>query len=437
MCGSATTARTRASTNASRGPSGQVEFNRITSPGNYGWPYCTGTNTTTETYNEWNFATNATGPKFNCTGGPANNSFRNTGLSTLPGARSAWIRYGGDAGTPPEFGGGSESPMGGPVYRYNASNPSTVKFPQAFDGHFFAAEFGRGWVKDIAVNADGTPGVIQDFPWNGTQIIDIAFGPNGALYILDYGTGYFNGDANSALYRIEYVAGRNRAPTARASANKTSGQAPLAIAFSSAGSSDPEGQALTYSWNFGDGTTSTAANPSKTYTANGTFTATLTVRDPAGATGTSSVIITVGNTAPTVTINAPTNGKLFAYGDTIPYQITVTDPEDASIDCARVKMTYILGHDSHGHPVTSKNGCSGTISVPVDGEHDDAANVFGVWDAEYTDNGPTAVLADHAHPAHNPASPSPGRALQCRLGREQVRQGPGGGRLHRRRHPQR
>ncbi len=52
------------STNASRGPSGQVEFNRITSPGNYGWPYCTGTNTTTETYNEWNFATNSTGPNF-------------------------------------------------------------------------------------------------------------------------------------------------------------------------------------------------------------------------------------------------------------------------------------------------------------------------------------------------------------------------------------
>ena len=43
-------------TDATRGPGGQVEFNRITAPGNYGWPYCTGTNTTTETYNEWDFA---------------------------------------------------------------------------------------------------------------------------------------------------------------------------------------------------------------------------------------------------------------------------------------------------------------------------------------------------------------------------------------------
>ncbi|HCT79665.1 MAG TPA: glycosyl hydrolase [Micromonosporaceae bacterium] len=388
------------STNPSRGPGGQVEFNRITSPGNYGWPYCTGTNTSTETYNEWNFATNSTGPKFNCTGGPANNSFRNTGLATLPGARASWIRYGGDAGSPPEFGSGSESPMGGPVYRYNAANPSTVKFPAAFDGHFFAGEFGRGWVKDIAVNGDGTPGLIQNFPWTGKQIIDLAFGPNGALYILDYGTGYFNGDHNSALYRIEYIAGSNRAPTARASANKTSGLAPLAVTFSSAGSSDPEGGTLTYAWAFGDGGTSTAANPSHTYSGNGVYTATLTVRDNAGATGSASVIVTVGNTAPTVTIQLPGNGQLFSFGDTVPFQVTVTDPEDGTIDCARVKMTYILGHDSHGHPVTSKSGCSGTIVVPADGEHDDAANIFGVWDAEYTDNGANGQPALTTHTQH-------------------------------------
>ncbi|GAA3170543.1 PQQ-dependent sugar dehydrogenase [Nonomuraea salmonea] len=75
-------------TNSSRGPSGQVEFNRVTGPGNYGWPYCTGTNTTTETYNAWNFATNSTGPKYNCAGGPTNDSFRNTGRTTLPPRRN-------------------------------------------------------------------------------------------------------------------------------------------------------------------------------------------------------------------------------------------------------------------------------------------------------------------------------------------------------------
>jgi glucose/arabinose dehydrogenase len=382
------------STSATRGPSGQVEFNRVTSPGNYGWPYCTGTNTTNEIYNEWNFATNTSGAKYNCAGGPTNNSFRNTGNGTLPAARPAWIRYAGDAGSPPEFGGGSESPMAGPVYRYNASNPSTTKFPASFDGMFFAGEFGRRWIKPIHVNADGSRGTIDTFPWavapwTGTQVMDMAFGPDGALYVLDYGTGFFNGDANSAVYRFDHVASGNRAPVAVASANPTSGQAPLAVTFSSAGSSDPDGNPITYSWNFGDGTTSTAANPTKTYSTNGTYTATLTVRDNASppATGTASVVIGVGNTAPTVTITAPANGQLFSFGDTIPFSISASDPEDGTINCSQAKLTYVLGHDSHGHQITSVTGCSGNLTIPVDGEHDQAANIFAIFDAEYTDAG--------------------------------------------------
>src|SRR5262249_54666661 len=152
-------------------------------------------------------------------------------------------------GSPPEFGSGSESPMGGPVYRFDANNPSPVKFPSDFDGHYFAGEFGRRWIKTVHVNADGTRGTIIGFPWSGTQVMDMAFGPEGALYVLDYGTGFGSPDSFSALYRIEYIgAGTNRAPIARAAANPTSGPAPLTVNFSSAGSSDPDGQPITYSW---------------------------------------------------------------------------------------------------------------------------------------------------------------------------------------------
>ncbi|WP_230860829.1 carbohydrate-binding protein, partial [Actinoplanes aureus] len=388
----------------SRGPQGQVEFNRITGPGFYGWPYCTGANTTSETYAEWNFATNTAGAKYNCSGGATNNSFRNTGLSTLPPAKGAWIRYAGDAGSPPEFGGGAESPMAGPVYRYDPASTSPTKFPQAFDGQFFATEFGRGWIKPIHLNADGSPGTIDSFPWTGKQVMDSAFGPDGSYYVLDYGTGYYSGDANSALYRFDYVGGGNRAPVAAASADKTSGQAPLTVTFSSAGSSDPEGGPLTFAWNFGDGTSSSAANPTKTYTTNGNYTATLTVRDTAGATGTASVRITVGNTAPTVTFGSPAAGHIFTFGDTVPFTVTVTDPEDGTIDCARVKVTYVLGHDNHGHQITSKTGCTGTLTIPVDGEHDDAANIFAVFDAEYTDDAGLTTHTQHIlQPRHRQA----------------------------------
>ena len=254
------------------------------------------------------------------------------------------------------------------------------------------------------VGTDGSAGGIVNFPWAGTQVMDMAFGPDGALYVLDYGSGFGNGDANSALYRIEYIGGGNRAPVAKADADKTSGQAPLTVNFSAAGSSDPDGDALSYSWAFGDGTSSTAANPTKTYTSNGTYNATLTVRDPDGATGTAGVRIGVGNTAPSVTINTPGNGQLFAYGDAVPFSFISGDPEDGTINCARAKMTYVLGHDSHGHQITSAGGCSGTITVPVDGEHDAAANIFAVFDAEYTDaSGLTAHQQHILQPKHRQA----------------------------------
>lgn len=363
-----------------RGPAGQVEFARVTGPGNYGWPYCTGDN---DAYVDYDFATGQSGASFDCAA-PKNTSPHNTGLTDLPPAQAAWIPY--DGGSVPEFGTGSESPMGGPVYHYDASLDSPVKFPEAYDGNFFAGEFGRRWIKRIVSDDAGTVQSINDVPWTGTQIMDMAFGPDGALYVLDYGVSWFGGDEHSALYRIENATD-GHSPVAQATANKTSGTAPLRVQFSSEGTTDQDGDALTYSWDFGDGGKSTAADPTYRYKKNGTYTATLTVKDATGRTGSAGVQIVVGNSAPKVTLELPRDGQLFSFGDAIPFKVRVSDPEDGTIDCAKVKVTFILGHDSHGHPVTSANGCTGTIQTSADGGHDEDANIFGVMDAEYTDGG--------------------------------------------------
>ncbi|MGW3157964.1 PQQ-dependent sugar dehydrogenase [Streptomyces sp. NPDC001089] len=364
-----------------RGPGGQVEFARVTEAGNFGWPYCTGKN---DAYVDYDFATRTSGDAFDCSA-PKNTSPHNTGLTDLPPAQPAWIPY--DGASVPEFGDGSESPMGGPVYHYDATLDSPVKFPEAYDGNFFAGEFGRRWIKRIASDAEGTVQSIDSVPWTGTQIMDMAFGPDGALYVLDYGTAWFGGDENSGLYRIENATD-GHSPVAQATADRTSGQAPLKVRFSSAGSSDADGGNLTYSWDFGDGGTSTAADPSHTYKRNGTYTATVTAKDSTGRTGGASVQIVVGNTAPKVTVELPGDGQLFSFGDPVPFKVRVTDPEDGrAIDCAKVKVTFVLGHDSHGHPLTSANGCSGTLQTSADGGHDEDANIFGVLDAEYTDGG--------------------------------------------------
>ncbi len=87
-------------------------------------------------------------------------------------------------------------------------------------------------------------------------------------------------------------------PTAVIGANPTSGTAALSVAFSGAGSTDPDGTITSYAWTFGDGQTSTSESPSHTYTVVGTYSVGLTVTDNAGR---------MGSTSTTITVSAPAN----------------------------------------------------------------------------------------------------------------------------------
>jgi cytochrome c len=368
-----------------RGPGGTVEFDILKGPGNYGWPYCVGDN---QPFVDYDFATGTSGQPFDCAH-PQNNSPHNTGLVDLPPAIAAWIPY--DGGSVPEFGTGGESPMGGPVYHFDPNLDSTTKFPEYYDGKNFAYEWDRGWIHTIEVGPNGERGAIEPFfdSMTLTRPMNIEFGPDGSLYVLDYGSGYFGGAADSAVYRIDYTKG-NRTPQVSLSADKTSGPAPLTVNFDPAGTTDEDGGDLSYAWDFdGDGTTdSTEEGPvSHTYDTPGQYSAKLSVTDPTGLTGAASVVVTAGNTAPTVTLATPVDGGFFAFGDQVPFTVTVTDPEDGTIDCSKVTVEYILGHDNHGHPLSRATGCEGTIATPADEGHGADANVFGVIHASYTDTG--------------------------------------------------
>ena len=104
------------------------------------------------------------------------------------------------------------------------------------------------------------------------------------------------GAVSIASATITVAAPPNKPPTAIMSATPVSGNAPLTVSFSSAGSSDPDGTITNYSWSFGTGATAAGANASYTYTSPGTYTATLKVTDNAGATATASKVITVTGT---------------------------------------------------------------------------------------------------------------------------------------------
>ncbi len=160
--------------------------------------------------------------------------------------------------------------------------------------------------------------------------------------------------------------------------------------FSSAGSGLPDGEPVTYAWDFdGNGTTdSTEANPTHTYRTEGRFTARLTVGAPKGLTGLAVQEITVGNSRPEVTLQQPPDGGMFSFGDTIPFTVKVKDREDGRpVDCSRVVVQSQLGHDSHLHPLDNYTGCTGEIVTDAGDSHGPGQNLYYGITAQYEDKG--------------------------------------------------
>jgi len=376
-------------TSPTRGPDGRVEWQILNAPGNYGWPYCHGGNTP---YVDWDFASNTGKGLFDCDA-PVNDSPNNTGLTELPPAIAAQIWYGREAtSTYPGIGTGG-APMAGPAYVYDAELDSSVKWPEYFSDKALLGEWNTGQMYTVQLDDErAQPLKVNELLPRGQIIkpMDWDWGPDGALYVIDWGSGFGGNNADSGVYRIEYA--DTGAPVARATADVTSGPVPLTVQFSSEGTTDPDGTALTYAWDLdGDGSTdSTEADPTWTYTEPGAYQALLTVTNEAGRSATAAVDVAAGNTRPTVEITGPPEGGFTEFGDTVGYSVEVTDPEDdaAGVDtCAGVLVKPALGHNDHGHPGEQERGCTGEFTATIDDSHGPEADVFVIVEADYTDAG--------------------------------------------------
>ena len=374
--------------NPLRGPAGHGRWMLIQKPGNYGWPYCV---TLDMPYVDYDFATGESGEPFDCRR-PVNDSALNTGRRVLPPLvqPDVWYTY-QDTGEFPELfqnaGGDGIGPMAGPAYQYDAKSDSRFKWPRYYHGVPLFYEWTRDYIKEFRLNRPNGNRLedIRHVPVFVDNPMDMEFGPDGALYVLEYGDGFFSENPDAQLARIDFVRG-NYTPVPQVAAEPTTGLAPLTVAFSSAGTSDPNGDPITYEWNFDmDGTVdSTEPNPTFTYEENGVFDATLKVTDSTGRTAAASVVIIIGNVAPTVELTtSPAPGEPFQFGQQVTYQVTVTD--DSPVDCSAVTVGYILGHEEHGHPLSSTAGCTGTITTVVDSGQAGASNLSAAFVASYTD----------------------------------------------------
>ncbi|HEU0235287.1 MAG TPA: ThuA domain-containing protein [Candidatus Limnocylindrales bacterium] len=427
-----------------RGPAGTGRFMVVREPSNYGWPLCYKTDLP---YYRWNFNTSQpldSPPQVhecnNPTRGPLNDSRWNLGggPTVEPGLEfgppvtnpEMWYSFTPEnravnpLGTPcfeyyngsgttncprvfPELLTGGVGPHGAAAYTFDPDNPDETKFPPYYDGSVFFGEFTRDFLREIRLDSHGRiqkinrlldcgqANVVTPFPFECDNPMDLQFDDSGHFYLLTYGDGFFNINQDAGLYRWDYVKG-TRTPVVSLSASPTSGAVPLTVQFSSEGSFDPDpGESISFAWDFdGNGTIdSMDPHPSHTYTAIGQFTARLTVTDSSGKSSSANTTITVGNTAPAIVIDAPVDGGLFAFGESIPWAVTVNDPEDGAIDCSRVEVTFVLGHDEHGHAQETQTGCSGVLPTIAD-DVSHGGNVFGVISASYTDlGGPGGVPA--------------------------------------------
>jgi glucose/arabinose dehydrogenase/cytochrome c551/c552 len=345
-----------------RGPRGYDEVNQARQAGNFGWPYFVGNN-----YAYWQFDYNNNRSAFAFDPAkPVNNSRYNTGIKDLPPAQPAFIWYPyGPSPDFPQVGTGGRNAMAGPVY-YSDMFPAASRYPSYYDGKLFIYDWVRGWIKAVTMQPNGDfdkmepfmQGIVFNAP------MDMEVGPDGKLYVLEYGNGWFTKNADSGLSRIDFNGG-NRTPVVQSiTVNKTSGTVPLQVTVT-ATASDPENDPLVYTWDLGNGEQQVTKEPRLEYTYNkiGDYTIRLEVSDPGQLRGRSKGIsVYAGNIAPEVSIRFKGNSTFYFPGKDVQYAVSVNDPDDAEagkdLSDLIVSADYVSGLDqaeaSQGHLVMTE-----------------------------------------------------------------------------------
>jgi glucose/arabinose dehydrogenase len=237
-------------------------------------------------------------------------------------------------------------------------------YPAEYDGALFFADYTRRciWAMERGGTTKPSPSNIKGFVGGAASPVELQIGPDGNLYYVDIGGG--------TIRRIKYTAGANQPPVAVATANPTSGDIGMTVSFDGSGSSDPNGDPLSYEWDLdGDGAfdDSTAVRPSWTYNTAGNFRVSLRVSDGRGGTATDAITIGVGR--PNVTISAPATALRWVVGEMVSFSGSATDSRGAAIPASSLTWSLVLKHgacpDCHDHRLQDFQGvASGSFQAP-------------------------------------------------------------------------
>lgn len=324
-----------------RGPRGYDEVNQAREAGNFGWPYFVGDN---YAYWEYDYDTGESLFQYDPEK-PVNTSRHNTGMKELPPAQPAFIYYPyGVSKDFPILKSGGRNAMAGPVY-YRDLFPKENQLPDYFDGKLFIYDWIRNWVMLVTMDDEGDLLRIDPF-MAGTRfynLIDMELGPDGTLYFLEYGTGWFTMNENSGLYRLAYNPG-NRPPAAELKAESLAGPVPFELRLDAGGSSDPDEDALSYSWYLNDELLTTTEEAEFTHTIEkpGAYAVHVVVDDGNDGVARSGLVTVVaGNSRPVVDIEIDGNHQFYFDDEPIRYTVHVDDAEDGSLEKGELESSRL------------------------------------------------------------------------------------------------
>ena len=319
-------------TDSETGPRGYDEQNQAKGPGFFGWPYFVADN---QAIPKYDFANNKVGEKLDPLH-PVNTSPNNTGLRELPPAQPALIYYPYAASEKfPLVGSSSRCAIGGPIFHKDDFENPQRPFPKYYEGKWLMADYSRFWIMAVTLDEKGNYKSMERFTpdYHPVQPLDIKFGPSGDLYLLEYGSNTVRSAAESRLVRIEYNAG-NRKPVVQASATKKGGAVPFTTQLNSKGTIDYDKDELKYEWKIANDKSTINENgkdPVITLEDPGVYTATVTVTDEKGASGSATIRLIAGNEPPVLDLKYKGNKTFFFPGSGLEYDATVRDKEDGTI----------------------------------------------------------------------------------------------------------
>lgn len=243
---------------------------------------------------------------------------------------------------------------------------SGTTYPAKYRGALFFADYAQKWIKYLTFDADGRPTSNLFAQETGSNLgaVELLAGPDSNIYAvyIDLQT------RTSQVRRFRAVGGGgNTPPIVKASVSPSFGTVPLVVNAVASNSFDPDGQKLSFLWDFGDGVTSSEPIAQHVYTKAGTYKAKITVQETSSPFATSSETFEIrsGLQKPIARIVTPLSMTRFEIGKPVAFE--GRDDSQGSPP-ATLRWAILQIHNQHSHLVTEVEGPSGSF-IPT--EHSD------------------------------------------------------------------